>query len=422
MLLLAASNTYTGPTVISGGTLALGSGGSSGATAVSVSGGATFGLAYTASVNPVNSGSSLNLASGATLNLVDGYTNTMYVSGGGTLAGATLDFGLSSGTSDVLALGGAATMTSGTNTIDLTALGSTLGLASSYTLVSASGGGLANSNFRLGSSTISVNGTPYNLHLSTNSAFSAEILSAASAVVSSGSATWGSMSGGSWSTPINWQGYDIPASGGTVAFGSAISNSATITLDTSPTLSALTFDNSAAGYTIVAGGSNTLTLSSSGSIAVVSGTHSISAPIVLPGSLAVSMTGGASLQLSGSVSDGGSGLGALVLDGEGTLILSGTGSYGGGTTVDGGMLELTSPTALADGSSLTVGQGSDPEFVSRASLGDSLLAAAGGAGGASSPAASPGVTFSPVPEPGTLALLTAALWCAAIYRRVRRKS
>ena len=41
--------------------------------------------------------------------------------------------------------------------------------------------------------------------------------------------------------------------------------------------------------------------------------------------------------------DGGSGLGSLVLDGDGTLILSGTGSYGGGTTVDAGVLDETVP-------------------------------------------------------------------------------
>ena len=32
--------------------------------------------------------------------------------------------------------------------------------------------------------------------------------------------------------------------------------------------------------------------------------------------------------------------GALLLTGDGTLILGGTGSYGGGTTVDGGILGL----------------------------------------------------------------------------------
>ena len=44
------------------------------------------------------------------------------------------------------------------------------------------------------------------------------------------------------------------------------------------------------------------------------------------------------------------------MTGTGTLILGGTGTFNGGTTVDSGILELTSPTALADGSSLTVGE------------------------------------------------------------------
>ena len=58
----------------------------------------------------------------------------------------------------------------------------------------------------------------------------------------------------------------------------------------------------------------------------------------------------------GTLADGSAQQLALVLDGPGTLILSGTGAFNGGTTVDSGILELASPTALADGSSLTVGE------------------------------------------------------------------
>ena len=91
-----------------------------------------------------------------------------------------------------------------------------------------------------------------------------------------------------------------------------------------------------AGYTIAGSGSNTLT---SGSIAVSSGTHSISAPVVLAGSLAVSMTGGASLQLAGNLSESVTGS-PLNLSGNGLLILGGSNTYSGGTTVSGGTLQL----------------------------------------------------------------------------------
>ena len=96
---------------------------------------------------------------------------------------------------------------------------------------------------------------------------------------------------GNWSTDNNWsdtQGNGTAGTpgvlgfaGDTATFGNAIgSNSATVTLDTPATVAALTFDNSAAGYTL--SGSNTLTLDNSGSgatITVANGSHAISAPM-----------------------------------------------------------------------------------------------------------------------------------------------
>ena len=97
----------------------------------------------------------------------------------------------------------------------------------------------------------------------------------------------------------------------------------------------------------------------------------------------------------------------LVTGGE--LILSGTNSYSGITTVNGGTLLVTNNTALADGTSLTVGAGG--VFVFDPSLGTSPV------GGS----AIAGASISAVPEPGTLVLLLAALGSAvACYRRSKR--
>ncbi len=95
-----------------------------------------------------------------------------------------------------------------------------------------------------------------------------------------------------------------------------------------------------------------------------------------------------------------SGSGSLAKSGSGRLILSGTNTYSGGTFVSSGKLIVTSNKALADGSNLTVG---DPSL---------FLAPV-----VPSRAESPGT--APVPEPGTLALLTATVCGAAVYRRLR---
>ena len=99
-----------------------------------------------------------------------------------------------------------------------------------------------------------------------------------------------------------------------------------------------------------------------------------------------------------------SGSGSLTKVGQGMLTLSGTNSYTGSTIVEAGALIAGSPVTIADGTSLTVG---DPSMFP--------------------PPVVPSRVESPkmasVPEPGTLALFSAAVCGAAIYRRLcsRRK-
>jgi autotransporter-associated beta strand protein len=102
----------------------------------------------------------------------------------------------------------------------------------------------------------------------------------------------------------------------------------------------------------------------------------------------------ATTTFSGTLQNG-SGPVSLVMDGEGTLILAGSDSYSGGTTVAAGMLEITTSHALPAGSVLIVGGGGTFVF---------------GPSAAGSPVreAAPGAAPA-VPEPGTLALLIAAL-------------
>ena len=108
-----------------------------------------------------------------------------------------------------------------------------------------------------------------------------------------------------------------------------------------------------------------------------------------------------STTFSGSINNAGGGPLALVKVGEGTLLLSGTNSFSGGTMVSEGTLVVTKTSGLADGSDLTVGDGS--QFA--APIVPSPVAA------------SPGAPAS-VPEPSALALLAAAIVGAGIWRRM----
>jgi autotransporter-associated beta strand protein len=148
---LSGSNSYNGATTVSNGKLLLGQGGSMGATAVSVTGGATYGMARTSSGASVQGGSTLSLGSGTTLNLQDGYTNTMSFTSTGVLSGAGLYFDLGTTTADcdILALTGAATVT-GTNTFYFDVLGSSLATGDhAYTLITAASGLLTGGTFAI---------------------------------------------------------------------------------------------------------------------------------------------------------------------------------------------------------------------------------------------------------------------------------
>jgi autotransporter-associated beta strand protein len=231
--------------------------------------------------------------------------------------------------------------------------------------------------------------------------------SAASWIVTSGT--------GSWAASGNWSPATVPTSG-TATFAGATAP-VTVTLDGPQAVGALVFNSTGGnGYTLSQGTGGALTLGtpSGASIAVVSGTHTISAPIVLEGNLTVSATAGGALDLSGSVSDGGAHLG-LTLSGNGALILSGTGSYTGGTTVAGGTLYLTNSTAILAGTSLTVGAGGTFDFDPSVTASPVQGVSAGVA------AVSPAGGVAAVPEPGTLGLLAAAgiLAVAAAGRRRR---
>jgi autotransporter-associated beta strand protein len=367
MMTLAGADSYSGATTVSGGTLKSATFGAiPAASAVSVAGGV---LDVTACPQTVGS---ISIGGAGALNLCLG---------------------------NLLTSSGAASF----------AAGSTLNLSGSVATlpeVLMNYAGSATGTF----SNVDLNGAPLASGDLTYNSGSLEL----TATILSGPSVWSSTLSGSWSRPGNWTGGVPDAIGAGAAFSGSATASLTVTLDAPQTVGTLQFGNSGSTSTSYTLGGSTLTLNNSGgsasTLTVLNGTHAISAPEeIAGGSLVVSESGSGILTISGNVSDDGNGR-SLTLTGDGTgrLVLSGTNTYSGGTNVEAGTLTVDDSGALLDGSTLTVGAAA------------SSLFAASAAPAAVVPTAN--VAVAAVPEPGTLALLAAALWSAAACRRFGRRT
>ena len=191
-------------------------------------------------------------------------------------------------------------------------------------------------------------------------------------IVSSGPPTWSAAGGETLERrrQVDGQRLQRPSGIGVTAIvGTATSSNVSITLDGPQTLGTLVLTNSggsnAAGYSLDSGTAGSLTLDNSGAaaqIVVNDGTHAITAPVYLVGGdLTVSASNNGVLTISGSISQDATRNLTLGGDGSGELVLSGTNNLGGSgatVTVVAGTLQLDNIEALADGTSLTVGDAS----------------------------------------------------------------
>ena len=157
---------------------------------------------------------------------------------------------------------------------------------------------------------------------------------------------WGVNSGGTWSTAGNWSGGNVPDLNpqDTAVFGTILtSGTAYVTLNGSRSLSSLGFSTTGANsYVIAASNGSALTLSNSGGAATISssgGNHTIAAPIMLGSNLNVTAVPGSTLSVSGAIGETG-GSQALSVSGGGTLVLSGSVGYSGATTVNASTLQV----------------------------------------------------------------------------------
>jgi fibronectin-binding autotransporter adhesin len=394
---LSGANTYTGSTSVNQGTLALGGGGSTGGTAITV-GSATNLTNATLQISgnyTIGSGGAGTLiltgGNGAstgqgTLSLVDGTTNTLTLADtnaistvltiGGTTANTTpsvidLEVG-SSGADEISVSTGKVLLQAGLADINITGLGGLAG--GTKTLISgtaATGGSdqtyaqfatFANANLgtsgNLGGYTVSIGSTSTSLTLveSANASPTGSVYwYGAAAGVTGGTTAWNSFENGNTNTSnfstsatassaTNATG--LLGAGSDVIFNATsgvITSAATTTLGQNFTIDSLTFNT--AGVSIAAGGAgtNTLTINTSTnsatngiSVTATSGsTDTISAPMILGNAQTWSVNSGDTLAINGAVSGASH---ALTLGGTGTLALNGT---------------LTDTLAMNNGSNLT---------------------------------------------------------------------
>jgi fibronectin-binding autotransporter adhesin len=357
-LTLAVSNGYSGPTTLVAGLLVAANGNSGSATgsnSVTLNGGVlAAGAAGGTITGPVLAGSAAHtIAPGAalssgygTLNLFGGLTTNVYTTLLYNMSPSSL--GILGGNSqpiyggDLINLNHMALTVSGGNnqggqiafTVNPTQPGD-------YRLFYEAGGNPNLSGLNLPSQS----GMVYTLSTTVDNNYID--LVAIGAALGASSGTWVSPVSGNWTVPGNWSGSQVPSSG--TVFFPAMPPGAPITvwLDGSQSAGALMFNANGNGYTLAQGSGGALSLGTSAeaTITVGSGDHIISAPMVLEGNLTVNVAAGASLQLSGAISQAAAGLG-LALNGPGLLVFSGTGAYVGGTTINSGTLQINAGGSL----------------------------------------------------------------------------
>ncbi|TBJ16601.1 autotransporter outer membrane beta-barrel domain-containing protein [Salmonella enterica subsp. enterica serovar Kentucky] len=351
-LTLSGSNTYTGGTLINGGTLvasnveALGTGDVTDNATLALNTGGTFDNAISGSGQVVKSGDETLTLSGT-----NSYTGGTTISGGTLVAtnvealgsgdvtdDATLELN-TGGTFDNAISGSGQVVKSGDKML-------TLSGANSYsggTLISD--GTLVASNVEaLGTGDVTNNAT---LALNTGGDFTNNI-SGSGQVVKSGDDTLTLSGANSYTGGTTISGGTLVATNVDALGTGDVTNSATLELNTGGT-----FDNAISGSgQVVKSGDETLTLSGSNTYTggtLISGGTLVATNVDALGTGDVTDNATLELNTGGTFDNVISGSGQVVKSGDDTLTLSGANSYTGGTLISGGTLVATSVEALGSG-------------------------------------------------------------------------
>lgn len=252
--------------------------------------------------------------------------------------------------------------------------------ATGFTALAASIDGTATGNLSIAADTSTVGslaGT-VNLTLTSNSNGVLGLTGGAASVVGtpdqvtttglvySGRMIWTAATDSNWSGDANWNdsldpgvhaapGLDAGFLGVDTASFGGTAGAVTVNLDgAAPSLNALSFDATGTCTLAQGSGSTGITLAGLAPGITVAGVHTISAPLTLASTTAVTTASASdSLSLSGVVSGSG-----LTKNGDGTLALSGANTYSGGTSVSNGTLLVNNSTGSGVGSgALSVASG-----------------------------------------------------------------
>jgi autotransporter-associated beta strand protein len=368
-LTLSGANSFTGPTIVNSGTLALASGASLATSGVTANNGGIFqprGISSApAALVTVNSG--------GTLSLVDGVSTSVFTAAGLTLnTGSSLSYELSgSSNSDLVNVTGSGGLIINGAKFNLYAAGGTLPVSTdgTYTLISytgadtVAGGGTIAQNTAALAADLSVSNSVVGLNYTFADTGSAIVLTiGGTPPVSAG---WSFDGSGSWAVGSNWTSSPVfpNSQGSTASFAGAAAThnnlNRTVTLDQNETVGTLMFASpNGESYTINQGsGSFSIIMDNASAIAVLtvtSGIHTINAPISLNSSVDVTVASGGSITLAGTISNGSNGSQTITKDGLGTLALSGANTYGPaagtvGTTIDAGTVGIGNNLAFSTG-------------------------------------------------------------------------
>ena len=364
-LTLTGANSYSGITLVSAGTLAVGAGGSLGTSAVEIASGGVLNFTRSDSFTAVNniagsgllrqsgagvltlSGSntntgvveatagtilfsganalsagvgSLNATGGSTLSFADGTARTSTLSSGNlSLSSSNIVFDIGTTADQLVLSSGSASLTS--STVKLNFL-EQIASAQSWTLLTAAGG--LSGNWTLDQTFTGAAQSGSYIFSLTSNATSLTLR----ATANSNNAYWKGASSGNWSTASNWTSDaggstplgSVPGSAADVIFTALGASNLGTTLGQDFTVNKVTISEE--GVSIAAG--NILTANATSASA-----FSISAP-------------GATI-INANLAGAGAG---LLKSGNGTLTLGGTNTYGGGTTLTGGTLRISSDASL----------------------------------------------------------------------------